>query len=100
MSQQPSYPTIRRIAAIGTFDGVHLGHRAVVDYLVEEGKRRGLVPSVVTFSSHPLAVVRPERVQLALCTLDQRMLRLYEAGVHDGIYSTVDDKLRGQRQRA
>ena len=99
MSQQPSYPTARRIAAIGTFDGVHLGHRAVVDYLVEEGTRRGLVPAVVTFSSHPLAVVRPERVPLALCTLEQRILRLNEAGVHDVIVLPFDEKLRRMTAR-
>lgn len=99
MSQQPSYPTARRIAAIGTFDGVHLGHRAVVSYLVEEGTRRGLVPAVVTFSSHPLAVVRPERVPSALCTLEQRILRLNEAGVRDVIVLAFDENLRRMTAR-
>lgn len=38
----------RHIAAVGTFDGVHRGHQAVVGYLVAQGKARGLVPAVVT----------------------------------------------------
>lgn len=84
----------RRIAAVGTFDGVHRGHQAVVGYLVAQGKARGLVPAVVTFSSHPLAVVRPERVPKSLCSVEQRTARLREAGVDDVILLTFDETLR------
>ncbi len=89
---RPEVP--HRIAAIGTFDGVHLGHRAVVDYLVAEGRVRGLVPTVVTFSSHPLALVRPERVPKSLCHLSQRQQRLLHAGVRDVIVLPFDEPLR------
>ena len=43
----------RRIAAVGMYDGVHAGHRFLIDYLGVEARSRGLVPSVVTFSRHP-----------------------------------------------
>ncbi len=84
----------RRIAAIGTFDGVHLGHRAVVDYLVASGRVRGLVPTVVTFSSHPLSLVRPERMPKSLSHLSQRQQRLLDAGVRDVIVLPFDEPLR------
>lgn len=89
---RPEVP--HRIAAIGTFDGVHLGHRAVVDYLVAEGTVRGLVPTVVTFSSHPLSLVRPERVPKSLSHLSQRQQRLLHAGVRDVIVLPFDEPLR------
>lgn len=48
---------IRRIVAIGNFDGVHRGHRQVLEHTVEEARRRDLIPSVLTFSPHPLSVL-------------------------------------------
>ena len=39
--------------AIGNFDGVHLGHQALLEYVKEAAQARGLVPSVVTFEPHP-----------------------------------------------
>ncbi len=50
-----------RAVTVGTFDGVHLGHRKVVEYLSEQSKPKGLLPTVITFEPHPLAVVAPER---------------------------------------
>lgn len=89
-----SSPSARRIAAIGTFDGVHRGHQAVADFLVSEGQARGLVPAVVTFSRHPLEVVRPGYVPSSLCTLPEKCSRLRQAGVHDVIVLDFDEKLR------
>src|SRR5687767_13772557 len=40
-------------AVIGVFDGIHLGHRYLLGRLVEEARRRGARPSVITFDSHP-----------------------------------------------
>ena len=48
------------IATVGTFDGCHRGHRAVLDTLRREASARGLDPLVITFTNHPLEVVRPE----------------------------------------
>ncbi len=65
---------------VGTFDGVHRGHQAVVDFLVKESNRRGLLPRVVTFDPHPLAVVNPDRAPLLLESLEDRVKRLRELG--------------------
>lgn len=45
------------VIALGMFDGVHLGHRALINRLLEEAKRLDAVPCVFTFSNHPLEVL-------------------------------------------
>lgn len=47
--------------AIGMFDGVHLGHRAVVEAAVQSARRSGGVAAVLTFHPHPSALIHPER---------------------------------------
>ena len=68
-----------RAVAIGTFDGVHRGHRAVIGAAVEAGP----TPTVVTFHPHPRAVLG-NGVEL-LATLDRRLELLAEAGVEDAL---------------
>ncbi len=65
----------RRAAAIGSFDGVHRGHLAVVECL----RATGLEPTVVTFDPHP-RIALGNKVEL-LTTLDRRLELLDEAGV-------------------
>jgi len=52
------------VATFGNFDGVHLGHRAVLARLVEEGARRRLPSVAVTFEPHPAAIFHPETLEL------------------------------------
>jgi riboflavin kinase/FMN adenylyltransferase len=66
-----------RAVAIGTFDGVHLGHRAVIRAAVEAGG----VPTVVTFHPHPRTAFG-NRVAL-LSTLERRLELLAECGIED-----------------
>jgi riboflavin kinase/FMN adenylyltransferase len=68
---------VPRSVAVGTFDGVHLGHRAVVRAAVDAGLR----PTVVTFHPHPRTVLG-NRVEL-LATLERRLELLDECGVED-----------------
>jgi riboflavin kinase/FMN adenylyltransferase len=63
-----------RTVAIGTFDGVHLGHRAIVRTVVETG----LAPTVITFDPHP-RVALGNQVEL-ISTLERRLELLTEAG--------------------
>lgn len=65
-----------RAAVTGTFDGVHRGHRFLLDTLRREAAARGLEPLAVTFSAHPLALIAPERAPQSLSTLDERISRL------------------------
>ena len=89
----------RRIAAIGMFDGVHRGHRFLIDFLKEEGAKRSLTPTVVTFATHPLATVRPDDCPRLLTTVDQKMALLQEAGIDDCVLLEFNDSLRRQSAR-
>jgi riboflavin kinase/FMN adenylyltransferase len=66
-----------RAVAIGTFDGVHLGHRRVVQAALDAG----LTPTVVTFDPHP-RIALGNQVEL-LATLERRLELLEELGVED-----------------
>jgi riboflavin kinase/FMN adenylyltransferase len=79
---------------IGKFDGVHVGHRAVIDLLEEVAVERGLTPTVVTFDRHPLAVLRPGSVPRSLVSNRQKRELLEAAGVAATLMLTFDDELR------
>lgn len=72
------------VCTIGSFDGVHQGHRFVVSQVMEQAKERGLTSLVVTFSNHPLKVLRPDFRPQLLTLEDEKVELLKETGV-DGI---------------
>lgn len=49
------------VATVGTFDGVHRGHKKILDTVKDEAVRRGMDSRVITFLDHPLKVLAPER---------------------------------------
>jgi len=69
-----------RALTIGVFDGVHLGHRALLERLRAEADARRLTPTVLTFDPHPLAVVAPEKTPEKLVTGACRLRLLRESG--------------------
>lgn len=66
---------------IGAYDGLHLGHRAVIERVKGIAAERGLSSAVVTFDRHPASVVRPESAPKLLCDLDQKLELLESTGV-------------------
>lgn len=74
-------PLSRSAVTVGTFDGVHRGHREVVDFLLSESSKRDLRPVVITFEPHPLAVVAPERAPKLLELPSEREECLRDMGV-------------------
>lgn len=70
-----------RAVTTGTFDGVHRGHRLLLDSLKNESSRRGLVPLAVTFDRHPLDMVCPARAPKLLMLPDRRDAMLREEGI-------------------
>lgn len=84
----------RRIAAVGMYDGVHPGHRFLIDYLGTEARSRRLRPAVVTFSRHPLSLMRPLEAPPLLSTLEDRVDALGDAGADDVILLSFNDRLR------
>jgi riboflavin kinase/FMN adenylyltransferase len=75
---------VPRAVAVGTFDGVHLGHRRVLDATIASG----LTPTVVTFDPHPRKAFGQE-VEL-LSTLQRRLELLDEAGIRDVLVLQFD----------
>lgn len=66
--------------AIGNFDGVHIGHQALLRSMVAYGRSNNLVPAVLTFDPHPTAVVAPHRRPEMICTIEDRIRLLQAAG--------------------
>jgi riboflavin kinase / FMN adenylyltransferase len=66
---------------IGAYDGVHLGHRALLRDLSARAAAAGLTPVVVTFDRHPASVVRPESAPKLLTDLDQKLELLADCGI-------------------
>jgi len=77
---------------IGAYDGVHLGHRALLAELRTRADADGLATVVVTFDRHPAAVVRPESAPLLLCDLDQKLELLASAGVDRTVVVHFDEE--------
>jgi riboflavin kinase/FMN adenylyltransferase len=71
------------VATIGTFDGVHAGHRALVALAHHIARARRLALIVVTFSPRPDEVLRRDQALPSLCSLRERERRLREAGADD-----------------
>jgi len=86
----------RRCAVtIGCFDGVHRGHRMVIERTRREADARGADLAVITFDRHPASVVRPESAPKLLITLEQK-LELLDALDVDVTYVVRFDEQRSK----
>ena len=75
-------PDVRgTVVTVGTFDGVHRGHHAVLEEIGERARRRDSRSVLVTFDRHPLTVVRPEAAPALLTTPDEKKAILAESGL-------------------
>ena len=74
-------PVAGTVVTIGAYDGVHLGHRAVIEEVRSRASTLGCPTAVVTFDSHPAAVVRPESAPKLLTDTDQKLELLAGADV-------------------
>lgn len=80
---------------IGVYDGVHLGHQAVIAATQDEARRRGIDTAVVTFDQHPATILRPESAPPLLTSLDQKLELLEQAGA-DFVYVVEFDEVRSK----
>ncbi len=84
------------VVTIGAYDGVHLGHRAVLRLVRELADARGLEAVVVTFDRHPAQVVRPESAPKLLTTLEQKLQLLDGTGLLDAVGLLTFDEERAR----
>lgn len=61
------------VIAIGTFDGIHLGHQRLLEYTIAKAKESGAVATALTFEPPPLKVLRPQEAPRRISTNQQRM---------------------------
>jgi riboflavin kinase / FMN adenylyltransferase len=84
-------PVAGSAVTIGTYDGVHRGHRTVVAEVQRRAAERGLASAIVTFDRHPAEVVRPDAVPPQLTDLDQEVELLAATGIDHVVVLTFDE---------
>jgi riboflavin kinase/FMN adenylyltransferase len=87
----PLWPGERTVVTIGAYDGVHLGHRAVIEHVRTLAAEQDARSVVLTFDKHPAMIVRPESAPKLLTTNDQRLELLAETGVDATVVMSFDD---------
>ncbi|MDP9403275.1 MAG: bifunctional riboflavin kinase/FAD synthetase [Actinomycetota bacterium] len=85
-------PEAGAVVTIGAYDGVHLGHQALLARVRAMATELGCASAVVTFDRHPASVVRPESAPLLLTDLDQRLELLAAAGVDHTVVVRFDQE--------
>ncbi|PRB64941.1 bifunctional riboflavin kinase/FAD synthetase [Microbacterium sp. MYb45] len=79
--------------AIGKFDGVHAGHRAVIERLKEAAATTGSRAVAVTFDRNPLAVIRPDRCPENVVTVERKLELLGGLGLDATLVLTFDEEM-------
>jgi len=92
-SQRPTRPVC---LLIGNYDGVHLGHRAIIDRARSLAAREGLETAVLSFRPHPLKVLDPQRAPLLLQTPAQKQALLDHYGIDHYLIQPFNDALSSQ----
>jgi len=69
------------VVALGTFDGVHLGHRSILGTAMARARAVGLDAVACTFDRHPMEIVHPDRAPVPITTVDERLALIGETGV-------------------
>lgn len=82
-----------KVATIGFFDGVHLGHNYLLEQLKTEAQQRGMQSVVVTFANHPRLFFDPNCALKQLTLSDEKVDLLKQKGVDEVVMLQFDDKL-------
>jgi riboflavin kinase/FMN adenylyltransferase len=86
-------PFARATVAIGTFDGVHIGHQAIIRQAVEDARAHARPALIFTFDRHPAELLAPERAPGYLTTPDQRIRLMSEFGADALVIARFDRSL-------
>ncbi|MEW5781373.1 MAG: bifunctional riboflavin kinase/FAD synthetase [Pseudomonadota bacterium] len=79
----PAQAASSRVLAIGNFDGVHLGHRALLERLTTTARGLGLSAAVMTFEPHPRELFAPEQAPARLTSLREKLGLLDACGIDE-----------------
>ena len=97
-NQRPEH--VARVYALGMFDGVHIGHMALIQTAVKTARERGDKCGVYTFDVHPARVVHADRAHCALMSLDDRLDLIESAGVDVAVVHAFDTELASMSPEA
>ena len=86
-------PAEGTVVSVGVFDGVHLGHRAILEANVRAARELGALPTVVTFRTHPKLLLLG-RAPRTLTTLEHRLELFARAGIGLTVALDFDEALR------
>ena len=93
-AHEPGLPTDRgTVVTVGTFDGVHRGHWAVLQEIRRRAQATGRRSVLVTFDPHPLRIVRPEHAPLLLTTPVEKKEILAESGLDYAVFISFTETL-------
>ena len=89
------YPSHKPLAlSLGMFDGVHLGHKCIIDELKKVGSAHHLETAILTFWPHPRFVFNPNEDLKLLNTLDEKTLLMEKYGINNLFLKEFDDEFR------
>lgn len=86
----------RSAVSIGKFDGVHAGHRALIDAMLRQADAEQLTSVAVTFDRNPLEYLAPEKCPKSLVSMRQKLELLAETGVDATVVLAFDQALASQ----
>jgi riboflavin kinase/FMN adenylyltransferase len=92
-------PRRRTLLTIGVFDGVHLGHRHLLEHLTARARETGCLSGVVTFKTHPEKVLRRRETVPWITTLQERVRLLRAAGINVVVPVTFTHDVAGLTAR-
>lgn len=83
----------RHALTIGNFDGVHRGHRHLLQQVIAAANARGVQSLVITFEPHPVSVLHPEAAPIRICTPGAKLALLRSAGIDQVVVLPFDRDL-------
>ena len=85
------------MVALGVFDGVHLGHQAILDAAVSRARKDGARPVACTFDPHPREVLQPGRATSPITSLDERLALIGQTGIETAVVLRFTQELAAMR---
>lgn len=74
---------INPVVTIGNFDGVHTGHKKIIDKLISSAKEHSGTPIVITFKNHPRTLFHPESICRMITTVEEKQHALHMLGINN-----------------
>lgn len=79
--------------ALGNFDGLHIGHRALIKNMVDAARKDKAIPSVCIFDPHPMKLIKPQNIPKMLTTISHKIEMLKSIGIENVHILKFDTKM-------